>query len=104
VSKLIWLTCKNGRFWNLFNVKQIALNRGRRVLELHWLGGDGGVPFSSEGGYEGSLADTGNGYKIEVGSQYLELDYSEAETLRLLLKEADVERWSYKAYTLKESL
>jgi len=74
----------------------------KKKLVLNWLGGSGATPRSVEGSFEGSIVDDGNGYEVELdGGVSLQLDYSQAHILLMLLQLVDGEPKTVKQFMLE---
>ena len=63
-------------------------NEDQEITDLMWIGGDGAVARSVTGSFEGRLINHGNGIRIGLPGwdKELELDYSQAHALMLLLR------------------
>lgn len=102
VEKLLEVKYNDIDAWERYKVVE-KIGAKKRKTTLTWIGGDGAVPYSLEGRFDGEIVDDGNGYKIrlDLGDEF-KLDYSQAHTLLMLLQLVDNERKETKSFVLEQ--
>mgnify|MGYP000146597075 CR=1 FL=1 len=98
----IWKVINNCAIaaWDYYRL-EIKRKAKNTYTTLFWLGGDGAVPRSGDGTFEGRVKDTGNGLNIELESQDVALNYSEARTMLILLQAVDPDICKIDRYKLE---
>lgn len=98
-DKLIQIEYKN-KDWDLLKVETEVHGQHKFAKSLSTVASSGFL--CKEPLYDGSVANTGDGLKIEVNGHYLELDYSTAHNLLLLLLEAGLMDFKVKDFLAED--